>query len=175
MRSKVFGRTNIPTPYPPVHCLRIQNYQAAPSELFNSKLGPEMIQMLSKSFSCQNEGGKHIYSSDQNLAICYVKPLLHSHVFEEHMFSEQHLLYKCHLVANLPARRVPWKLLVLSWNKGKGMKVTAYSKVPRWLLCHSPNEPFDRLQHQDSIVISWGELLADRCLRITLIGTSCHR
>lgn len=75
MRSKVFGRTNIPTPYPPVHCLRIQNYQAAPSELFNSKLGPEMIQMLSKSFSCQNEGGKHIYSSDQNLAICYVKPL----------------------------------------------------------------------------------------------------
>lgn len=24
-------------------------------------------------------------------------------------------------------------------------------------------------------VISWGELLADRCLRITLIGTSCHK
>ena len=61
MRNKVFGRTNIPTPYPPVHCLRIQNYQAAPSELFSSKVGPEMIQMLSKSFSCQNESGKHIF------------------------------------------------------------------------------------------------------------------
>lgn len=61
MRSKVFGRTNIPTLYPPVHCLRIQNYQVALSELFSSKLGPEMIQMLCKSFSCQNEGGKHIF------------------------------------------------------------------------------------------------------------------
>ena len=61
MRSRLFGRTNIPTPYPPVHCLRIQNYQAAPSELFSSKLGPEMIQMLSKSFPCPNEGGKDVF------------------------------------------------------------------------------------------------------------------
>lgn len=47
------------------------------------------------------------------------------------MFSELHLLHKGHFVPGLPAQRVPWKLLVLSWSKWKGMRVTAHSKVSR--------------------------------------------
>lgn len=102
----------------------------------------------------------------------YVKPLLLSHGSEKHVLSEWHLFA---ILLQALQHRAPWKLSsraqVNEMEWGHCPTVT----FPGWLLSYSLSRPFAWLQHQDRIVILWGELLADRCVRITLTGASRHK
>lgn len=87
--------------------------------------------------------------------------------FQNSIYCINAILFQAFQLGEFPVSRWSWvEINGREW----GSQPTA--KFPGWLLCHSLNEPFDWLRLQDSTVISWGEL-SDRCLRITLIGTSC--
>lgn len=97
-------------------------------------------------------------------------PTSQPHIWGAYAF-RLHSLCKCHLVTSLPARSVPCKMLLLSWSKWEGRKVACSpeAQLPGSLPVPPTKWASDGLQQQ----VSWAQLLADRCVQITLIGTSC--